>query len=208
MEAARAVVPRPAVRALRSDHEHAVRRATGAARSHARRVPRRLPADAPGRPFGAARSAAARRPARRHLRRRPRRRRSPSSRSSRRSRIGGSTMKWPDYLDWCDQLYFAVPVDFPAGADPRGDRADRGRRLWRRDPAPSAAPAGGGGAPQVAADRLRAARVANGWRGWKIPTSSISPSAAYASIAWARHGRRRRRSGRGWPRPCGCGHRP
>ena len=21
--------------------------------------------------------------------------------------------KWPDYLDWCDQLYFAVPVDFP-----------------------------------------------------------------------------------------------
>lgn len=22
-------------------------------------------------------------------------------------------VKWPDYLDWCDQLYFAVPVDFP-----------------------------------------------------------------------------------------------
>jgi len=22
-------------------------------------------------------------------------------------------LKWPDYLDWCDQLYFAVPVDFP-----------------------------------------------------------------------------------------------
>ena len=21
--------------------------------------------------------------------------------------------KWPDYLDWCDQLYFAVPIDFP-----------------------------------------------------------------------------------------------
>ena len=21
--------------------------------------------------------------------------------------------KWPDYLDWCDQLYFAVPLDFP-----------------------------------------------------------------------------------------------
>ena len=20
---------------------------------------------------------------------------------------------WPDYLDWCDLLYFAVPVDFP-----------------------------------------------------------------------------------------------
>src|SRR4029079_6793148 len=22
-------------------------------------------------------------------------------------------VKWPDYLAWCDQLYFAVPVDFP-----------------------------------------------------------------------------------------------
>jgi hypothetical protein len=22
-------------------------------------------------------------------------------------------LKWPDYLAWCDQLYFAVPVDFP-----------------------------------------------------------------------------------------------
>ncbi len=21
--------------------------------------------------------------------------------------------KWPDYLDWCDQLYVAIPVDFP-----------------------------------------------------------------------------------------------
>ena len=21
--------------------------------------------------------------------------------------------KWPDYLDWCDLLYFAVPVEFP-----------------------------------------------------------------------------------------------
>lgn len=21
--------------------------------------------------------------------------------------------KWPDYLDWCDQLFFAVPIDFP-----------------------------------------------------------------------------------------------
>jgi len=21
--------------------------------------------------------------------------------------------KWPDYLSWCDQLYFAVPIDFP-----------------------------------------------------------------------------------------------
>jgi hypothetical protein len=22
-------------------------------------------------------------------------------------------LKWPDYLNWCDQLFFAVPVDFP-----------------------------------------------------------------------------------------------
>jgi len=21
--------------------------------------------------------------------------------------------KWPEYLDWCDELFFAVPVDFP-----------------------------------------------------------------------------------------------
>ena len=27
--------------------------------------------------------------------------------------------KWPDYLDWCDQLYVAVPVDFPRPSFPR-----------------------------------------------------------------------------------------
>ena len=26
--------------------------------------------------------------------------------------------KWPDYLAWCDQLYFAVPVDFPLSLIP------------------------------------------------------------------------------------------
>ena len=26
--------------------------------------------------------------------------------------------KWPAYLDWCDELYFAVPVDFPQGLIP------------------------------------------------------------------------------------------
>lgn len=26
--------------------------------------------------------------------------------------------KWPDYLDWCDQLYFAIPVDFPQALIP------------------------------------------------------------------------------------------
>ncbi len=26
--------------------------------------------------------------------------------------------KWPDYLDWCDQLYFAIPLDFPQALIP------------------------------------------------------------------------------------------
>jgi hypothetical protein len=26
--------------------------------------------------------------------------------------------KWPDYLDWCDLLYVAVPVDFPQALVP------------------------------------------------------------------------------------------
>src|SRR5260370_42222409 len=26
--------------------------------------------------------------------------------------------KWPEYLDWCDQLYIAVPVDFPQALIP------------------------------------------------------------------------------------------
>jgi hypothetical protein len=27
--------------------------------------------------------------------------------------------KWPDYLDWCDLLYVAVPVDFPQALIPQ-----------------------------------------------------------------------------------------
>ena len=27
--------------------------------------------------------------------------------------------KWPDYLDWCDMLYVAVPVDFPQALIPQ-----------------------------------------------------------------------------------------
>ena len=57
-------------------------------------------------------TAAARRTARRHLRRRTRRRD-----HHRRGEVVDRGLavddKWPDYLDWCDQLYFAVPVDFP-----------------------------------------------------------------------------------------------
>src|SRR5579864_6703446 len=26
--------------------------------------------------------------------------------------------KWPDYLDWCDLLYVAIPVDFPQALIP------------------------------------------------------------------------------------------
>ncbi|MFO1160838.1 MAG: MmcB family DNA repair protein [Reyranellaceae bacterium] len=27
-------------------------------------------------------------------------------------------LKWPDYLDWCDQLFVAVPIDFPQALIP------------------------------------------------------------------------------------------
>jgi hypothetical protein len=27
--------------------------------------------------------------------------------------------KWPDYLDWCDQLYVAIPTDFPQALIPQ-----------------------------------------------------------------------------------------
>jgi hypothetical protein len=27
--------------------------------------------------------------------------------------------KWPDYLDWCDLLYIAVPIDFPQALIPQ-----------------------------------------------------------------------------------------
>lgn len=27
-------------------------------------------------------------------------------------------VKWPDYLDWCEQLYFAVSIDFPQALIP------------------------------------------------------------------------------------------
>lgn len=29
-----------------------------------------------------------------------------------------SDQKWPDYLDWCDQLFFALPADFPQALIP------------------------------------------------------------------------------------------
>src|SRR5262245_58950090 len=47
----------------------------------------------------------------------------------------------------------------PPGAHPPGDRPDRGRCLWRRDPACLATPACGGSEAQVVADRLRATCV-------------------------------------------------
>ena len=120
-------------------------------------------------------------------------------------------IKWPDYLDWCDQLYVAVPVDFPQAlipaeiglivADSYGGEILRHR----------AAPAGGGGAPQVAADRLRApglrtARPAgrSRLRRYRLGAGPLTPASP-----GQRHGpTSRRRPGRGWPRPCGCAHRP
>ena len=40
--------------------------------------------------------------------------------------------KWPEYLDYCDLFYFAIPPDFPARACAARNRPDRGRPLWRR----------------------------------------------------------------------------
>ena len=40
--------------------------------------------------------------------------------------------KWPEYLDYCDLFYFAIPPDFPPEHVPRRNRSDRGGPLWRR----------------------------------------------------------------------------
>ena len=40
--------------------------------------------------------------------------------------------KWPEYLDYCDLFYFAIPPDFPPEHVPARNRPDRGRPLWRR----------------------------------------------------------------------------
>ncbi len=45
--------------------------------------------------------------------------------------------KWSDYLAWCDQLFFAVPIDFPQELIVSRGRPDRGRRLRWRNPAPT-----------------------------------------------------------------------
>jgi len=65
-------------------------------------------------------------------------------------------IKWPDYLDWCDQLYVAVPVDFPQALIPEEIGLIVADSYGGVNPAPIAAPAGGGGTPQVDVDRLRA----------------------------------------------------
>ena len=132
--------------------------APGATRHHGRRLPRRLPADAPGGPVSVARDAAAERPARRHLRGRTRRR-AHDRRGEVVDRGLAGRREMARLSRWCDQLYFAVPVDFPQPLIPDEIGlivADAyGGEILRHPPKP----AGGGGAPQVAADRLRAARV-------------------------------------------------
>ena len=58
--------------------------------------------------------------------------------------------KWPDYLGWCDQLYFAVPIDFPQVLIPEDIGlivADAyGGELLRHPPRPSAGVADGAAA--------------------------------------------------------------
>src|SRR5580704_1863717 len=75
----------------------------------------------------------------------------------------------------------------PPGTHSGGDRPDRGRLLWRGDPAPLAAPAGGGGASQVAVDRLRATglRTAGPSGRSRLRRYRLTLKSIYASIAWA-----------------------
>ena len=40
--------------------------------------------------------------------------------------------KWPEYLEFCELFYFAIPPDFPDEHVPDGHRPDRRRPLWRR----------------------------------------------------------------------------
>ena len=47
--------------------------------------------------------------------------------------------KWPDYLEFCELFYFAIPPDFPDELVPREHGTDRGRSLWRRHRAARAA---------------------------------------------------------------------
>ena len=41
--------------------------------------------------------------------------------------------KWPEYLDYCDLFYFAIPPDFPPEHVPAQTGLDCGGPLWRRD---------------------------------------------------------------------------
>ena len=46
--------------------------------------------------------------------------------------------KWPDYLEFCELFYFAIPPDFPDEHVPTGTGSDRRRPLWRGHRAPLA----------------------------------------------------------------------
>ena len=41
-------------------------------------------------------------------------------------------MKWPDYLEFCELFYFAIPPDFPEELVPENTGPDRGRPFRRR----------------------------------------------------------------------------
>jgi hypothetical protein len=49
-----------------------------------------------------------------------------------------SDLKWPDYLDWCERLYFAIPADMPMDIIPQAAGlvvADAHGAEFLRDPA-------------------------------------------------------------------------
>ncbi len=179
----------------------------GASRHHPRRLPRRLSRDAPGRPFRAAGGAPARRPARRHLRRGTRR-----QPHHRRDQVLDRGLARRREMAGLFQLVRSVlrrgTHRLSAGAHSRGDWPDRGRRLRRRDSAPSAAPPDRRGAPQVAADRLRAARVRTSGatgrprlrRDCRLRFKTVNVLSSGRGFPTARR--------RALPRPCGYGRRP
>ena len=122
--------------------------------------------------------------------------------------------KWPDYLDWCDQLYVAVPVDFPQALIPEEIGlivADAyGGEVLRPSPRRPVA-AARRKSLLIDCARLASERLAR----LEIPDfdDKHSPQGPRAKRRTSPATRRAPpwrppRSDPGSPRPCGCGHRP
>ena len=122
--------------------------------------------------------------------------------------------KWPDYLGWCDQLYFAVPIDFPQALIPEEIGlivADAyGGEVLRHPPRRPMA-AARRKSLLIDCARLASERLARLEDPDFVEFRLSAVAASRRSIARTRVRRRgapARWSGRGSPRPCGCGHRP